>query len=54
VSPTRFGEIIFNSNNFLFTTTSIKIVFQQQKPIENHLISLKINPSVVDLVAPYL
>jgi hypothetical protein len=44
----QIGEFIFNSNNFLFTTTSIKIVFQQQKPIENNLISLKINPGVVD------
>jgi hypothetical protein len=32
----QIGEYIFNSNNFLFTTTSIKIVFQQQKHIENN------------------
>jgi mannose-1-phosphate guanylyltransferase len=25
------GEFIFNSNNFLFTTTTIGIVFQQMK-----------------------
>jgi hypothetical protein len=42
----QIEEFIFNSNNFLFTTTSIKIVFQQQKPIETNLIRLKINLGV--------